>query len=742
MDYITCDQLREEFLKCKDDVNKRMLMVDVRNSKLYEKSHLCLAPRDDIPSIRTKMRVINIDPDRVGVCTSKKIMENLLKGDDLRVFKKRRDATEVIIIDSNTDNENALADPKSKISRITNALTRFDNQPEEKITVPVQVLKGGYREWLLKYPHFTTNPDFNPDAPLSDITNGASPANPRSLATTSQPSSSAKETLILNPQNLVISGDNAHSERPNGLEPSFRPSAPPVHLYPSSPTSNKSKPISKPVPIPPAGNNRLPPQLPAAGSKPNIVKNAPGTAVPITPVSFIRSALPRSHSSPNVAQADGDEIDELEQLGRMTVGAKPNDVAISYGLNNVHSNNNNSANNYIQPSSSAPSKPRFDRTLKPSLNHEAISAIRARLNFGRSPEASGKAITGLQNLGNTCFMNSVIQCLAYAPDLADYLCSDSYYNHINFNNQYGTKGELAVEFAALIERLNAHRHRYIEPKSFRETIVRHIGFAGNEQQDSHEFMMMLFDKLHHDLNVHAKDKSKQNGFATQSGADGNDDDNINIPRATLGYQFWKRHLDANKSVISELFEGIFMSTLTCTFCRGQSNTFEVFNCLSLPIPSETRCHLRECLSHFSNPERIEAAWECPRCKQKREADKKIVICKLPRILIIHLKRFSLDGRWRQKLQTTVDFPLSDLNVDCTNVLPQSAYGGQTHRLSYNLCAVVNHYGHLDGGHYTAFCKLDNHRWYTFDDSNVYEMRDADVCSQAAYILFYAIEEND
>lgn len=179
-----------------------------------------------------------------------------------------------------------------------------------------------------------------------------------------------------------------------------------------------------------------------------------------------------------------------------------------------------------------------------------------------------------------------------------------------------------------------------------------------------------------------------------------------------------------------------MSTLTCTFCKGQSNTFEVFNCLSLPIPSTTRCHVRECLSHFSNPERIEAAWECPRCKQKREADKKIVICKLPKMLIIHLKRFSLDGRWRQKLQTTVDFPLNDLTVDCTNVLPQSAYEPMGIKSTYNLCAVVNHYGSLDGGHYTAFCKLDNQKWYTFDDSNVTEMKDADVCGQAAYILFY------
>lgn len=707
--FMTCDELREHFGKCHGDDNKRILIIDVRSPALFERSHLCLDTRNSNSSTIRRMRVLNIDPDLVKTCTVKKIMSDILKdAHDIRVFSIRRDASEVVLIDSNTDDISRIADPRSKIMRIINALTKFDSQLQDKITVPIHILKGGYREWLAKYPHFTTNSVFDADADESEFIKSSSPPQPM-----------IPNNHISKPTSTILPTTTPTQPiRPNSpVNPnSLTPTAPSVNqiLLPAKPSSPQvpdkiSKPaISKPVPSPP----RVIPSAP----KPNMSKNAPGTAVPVTPIPSLRPTLARSHSSPNVAQADDEELDDSPtQFDKLNISSNHTTVNIN--------------NNHIMPQQLPSSKPRFDRTLKPSFNYEMI---RAQLNFGRSPEASGKTIMGLQNLGNTCFMNSVIQCLAYAPPLVDYFCSGEYRNHINYNSQYGSKGELAIEFGELVARLNAHRYKYTEPKSFHEAVKKHIGFAGNEQQDSHEFMMMLFDKLHHDLNTRAKEKLKQNGIPKSNDSSSGDSNN----RAILGYQFWNKHLAHNKSIISQEFEGIFMSTLTCTFCKEQSNTFEVFNCLSLPIPSETRCHLRDCLSHFSNPERIEAAWECPRCKQKREADKKIVICKLPRVLIIHLKRFSLDGRWRQKLQTAVEFPLADLSVDCTNVLPQSAYGITPPRSSYNLCAVVNHYGHLDGGHYTAFCKLENQRWYTFDDSNVCETKDTDVCGQAAYILFY------
>uniref|UniRef100_A0A6G1S5W5 Ubiquitin carboxyl-terminal hydrolase n=1 Tax=Aceria tosichella TaxID=561515 RepID=A0A6G1S5W5_9ACAR len=713
LSYISCQGLRDMFSECDTDINKRVLVIDVRDVDSFAESHLCT--ENSKPSISTKVRVINIDPDLTNPnpCTFRNILAELNPTDIKFLKERRKDATDVIIIDICTDDKVQLENNTSKVTRLIRALTKFDNSPPgDKINAKIkfQVLDGGFHHWLKMYPVFTTNSQYDPSAEMS---RAPSPMRPQVHM---QPLLELKFPSF---ENDVL-GDADDTSTNSTASPRPRP-----------PTS-KPPAINKPTPPPPqpiiSPHNRLTTTEPVVPPKPPMIrKSAVGTAVPVRPNSFPpRPTLPRSNSSPNVAQADGDEPDSTtNQLDQLAL-RKENHLSPTSAISN------NINHHVAPPVSQILSKPRFDRALKPSYNSELINSIRAQINFGRSPEASERVNTGLSNLGNTCFMNSVIQSLAYAPTLVTKFCQNNLYNHINFNSQYGTNGVLAIEFGALVEKLNSHRYRYIEPKSFRDAVTKHIGFAGNEQQDSHEFMMMLFDKIHHDLNIRAKDPSKhQNGFGNNDAAE------INVSRTVLADRFWKRHLEMNKSVVSDLFEGIFMSTLTCTFCRVESNTFEVFNCLSLPIGSESRCDMRDCLSHFSKPERIDVAWECPKCKMKRDADKKIVICKLPKILIIHLKRFSLDGRWRQKLQTPVDFPLYDLNVDCTKVLPQSAYEPPGNRSSYNLFAVINHYGGLDGGHYTAFCKMENQKWYTFNDSIVTEMKDVDVCGQAAYILFYA-----
>lgn len=692
METMTCYQLRDTFKECETDQSKRILIIDVRNASAFARSHLSI---NRVPGC---VRVLNIDPDIVKPVNIKNITEHLSPkiGEDQRIddrtcFKKhRKDADYVIIIDSNTDNLEEMKKAPSKVMCLLRALTYLDTYEGEKVRCPIKVLEGGYRAWHYQYPQFTTNPTYDPDTnnhvlDSSRDGSGISPVSP-----------SLRLVPPITPPQIMI------QPKPALIQP----------IPQVQPTAPRQLPITKPVPVPPKPQPKM-----------NIIpRNAPGTAVPATPTLSIRPTLPRSHSSPNVAQAEdsGDEVDEISN--RINHLNLPQNHQNTFNLNNNHlmTATTISKNSF---------KPIFDRSLKPSYNIELVNAIKAHLNFGNSYEASGRTQSGLQNLGNTCFMNSVIQCLAYTPALVSYFCSDTYYSHINFNSRYGSKGELAIEFGALIEKLTLRRYKYIEPRSFRSAVKRYFGFADNEQQDSHEFMMMLFDKLHHDLNRYAGDKIKQNGNVSTGSSCNNGGGNIIPLKSTREKKlevFWEDHLKTNKSVVSELFEGLFMSTLTCIHCREPSDTFEVFNCLSLPISStRSSCHIRECLTHFSNPERIDAAWKCPKCKTTGEADKTIVISKLPKILIIHLKRFSLDGRWRQKLETTVEFPLQDLILPSTQFLN-----------SYNLYAVVNHYGDLNGGHYTAFCKLENQQWYTFSDRDVSRLDDSSVCSQAAYILFY------
>lgn len=88
---------------------------------------------------------------------------------------------------------------------------------------------------------------------------------------------------------------------------------------------------------------------------------------------------------------------------------------------------------------------------------------------------------------------------------------------------------------------------------------------------------------------------------------------------------------------------------------------------------------------------------CPRCKKPRQANKKLDLWRLPEILVIHLKRFSYNRFFKNKLETFVDFPIHDLNL--SNYI--SHIDSQLSNC-YQLYAISNHYGGMGGGHYTAF----------------------------------------
>lgn len=129
----------------------------------------------------------------------------------------------------------------------------------------------------------------------------------------------------------------------------------------------------------------------------------------------------------------------------------------------------------------------------------------------------------------------------------------------------------------------------------------------------------------------------------------------------------------------------------------------------------------------------ECKWKCTRCKTYRDAVKKIDIWKLPPYLIIHLKRFKYQGRWRDKISTYVDYPIDNLELGSFILNNKNSF-------NYRLYGISNHTGTLDGGHYTALCRhLDIDRWFKFDDSDVREVHDESVLKSASsYILFYSL----
>ncbi|XP_061564354.1 ubiquitin carboxyl-terminal hydrolase 31-like isoform X2 [Cololabis saira] len=167
------------------------------------------------------------------------------------------------------------------------------------------------------------------------------------------------------------------------------------------------------------------------------------------------------------------------------------------------------------------------------------------------------------------------------------------------------------------------------------------------------------------------------------------------------------------------------------------------------------CSLAQCFQLYTKDEQLEPddAWRCPHCKQLQQGSIKLSLWTLPDILILHLKRFRQDGDRRMKMQNMVKFPLIGMDMAPHMVKrSQSSWSLPSHwspwrrpygmgrdpeDYLYDLYAVCNHHGTMQGGHYTAHCKnsIDG-QWYCFDDSDVHSMSDGEVCKQTAYILFY------
>uniref|UniRef100_A0A8C2UE04 Ubiquitin carboxyl-terminal hydrolase 8 n=1 Tax=Coturnix japonica TaxID=93934 RepID=A0A8C2UE04_COTJA len=361
----------------------------------------------------------------------------------------------------------------------------------------------------------------------------------------------------------------------------------------------------------------------------------------------------------------------------------------------------------------------------PKTEISRLSASQIR-NLNPVFGGSGPALTGLRNLGNTCYMNSILQCLCNAPHLAEYFNRNLYQDDINRSNFLGHKGEVAEEFGVIMKALWTGQYKYISPKDFKITIGKiNDQFAGYSQQDSQELLLFLMDGLHEDLNKADNRKRYK---------EENNDHLDDLRAAELA---WQKHKQLNESIIVALFQGQFKSTVQCLTCHKKSRTFEAFMYLSLPLASTSKCTLQECLRLFSKEEKLtdNNRFYCSHCKTRRDSLKKIEIWKLPPVLLVHLKRFSYDGRWKQKLQTSVDFPLETLD------LSQYVIGPKNNLKRYNLFSVSNHYGGLDGGHYTAYCKnASRQRWFKFDDHEVSEISASSVKSAAAYILFYTSYE--
>lgn len=186
-------------------------------------------------------------------------------------------------------------------------------------------------------------------------------------------------------------------------------------------------------------------------------------------------------------------------------------------------------------------------------------------------------LTGLDNLGNTCFMNSVLQCLANTREFRDFFLDGHFQSEINIDNPLGMGGKLAVAFAVLLKVLWSGTQNSYAPSKLKTLIgMKAIQFTGFAQHDAQEFMAFLLDGLHEDLN-----RIKNKPYTENIDSDGR-------PDKVVADESWRLYKQRNDSIVVDIFQGQYKSKLVCPVCHKVSITFDPFLYLSVPLPKKKR----------------------------------------------------------------------------------------------------------------------------------------------------------
>ncbi|KAM1809007.1 hypothetical protein ACFX12_025965 [Malus domestica] len=313
------------------------------------------------------------------------------------------------------------------------------------------------------------------------------------------------------------------------------------------------------------------------------------------------------------------------------------------------------------------------------------------LSFGITFRRIG---AGLRNMGNTCYLNSVLQCLTYTEPLAAYLQSGK---HRNSCHIAGFCALCAIQKHVSLALQSTGR--ILVPKDLvinLQCISR--TFTKSRQEDAHEYMVNLLESMHKCC--------LPSGVPSES------------PSA---YE---------KSLVHKIFGGRLRSQVKCMQCSYCSNKFDPFLDLSLEIFNADS--LQKALGNFTAAEQLdggERQYQCQRCNQKVRALKQMTVQKPPYVLTIHLKRFRAHDPGR-KIDRHVKFgPTLDLKP-----FVSGSYEGD---LKYTLYGVLVHCGATTySGHYYCYVRTSSGMWYSLDDNQVYQVSERTVLEQKAYMLFY------
>ena len=326
-------------------------------------------------------------------------------------------------------------------------------------------------------------------------------------------------------------------------------------------------------------------------------------------------------------------------------------------------------------------------------------------------------LTGLANLGNTCYINSAMQILSHCPELNNIL------NNFNKNNLYNNNEDsiLFLEWKDL-NQLMWSKNCTIAPKRFIKTIQNVSSkknielFTGFAQNDLPEFLLFIIDSFHNSLkrtvNIDVIGKSKNNL------------DNL----AKACFNMIKELYSTNYSEIFQLFYGINVSLIMDINNNILSCKPEPYSTINLSIPKNIKNPtIYDCFDFFTNEEILDGdnCWFNEKTNTKQVVKKSLKFWNFPEILIININRFD---NFNKKINTLINIDIDNIN------LSNYILGYDKSTFIYEIFGVCNHEGNCFGGHYFSYIK-NNNKWYNFNDTIVTEIKSDKIITNKAYCFF-------
>lgn len=395
-----------------------------------------------------------------------------------------------------------------------------------------------------------------------------------------------------------------------------------------------------------------------------------------------------------------------------------------------------------------------------------------------------RGLSGLSNMGNTCYMNAALQTLSVTKPLISYFLSprssilnniesrilkDKYTEHEKYMKEVGIDEELEVdpdEVEREIENTLTYklkmtfnamwkRNCKITPRTVKSCVDElSIRFNGSKQHDSHDLLNFIIDRTHEEIKGDAIiDITDSNEIENKMLLDSYyleldkaldqegkktildkiydmDKKNNRTFLSILSTSAWRSNLKNAYSVINDIFSGQSLSTIICKECKNISYKFERFDVLTLHLPSmtQTEYKLEELLKAYVLDEELtgENKYNCCYCATKTDAVKSNIIYQQPSTLVLMIKKWDNVG-------------MNDIKINYGHELNMEPYMHEysNNNKLYELYATIKYSGNGNVGHYYTYAKNPiNDLWFLHDDGNVYNVEDDEPLKCNGYILFY------